>query len=203
MATTQQVRGILVGLRRQGFTQREIADFTGLSRGSVSDLLAGRRGIRPERAADVVERFSRPAYQRALESQDYMRDGRSLRDAAREADTTPATVLKYAGRALRKAPTGEWRARSSDRLPRVMRALAPEGEVRILVTDSKQASVISRYGHAVKRWREAGDRRDLDRFREQTVTTVDGRRVPLVTDETTLRRLSDAGEFIDIDDIYG
>lgn len=203
MATIRQVRSILTGLRQQGFTQREVAALTGLSRGLVSDLLAGQPGIGPERAADVVERFSRPAYQRALEAQDYMRDGRSLRDAAREADTTPATVLKYAGRALRKAPTGEWHARSSDRLPRIMKALAPEGEVRVLVTDSKQASLISRYGHAVKKWREDGDRRDLDRFRERTVTTVDGKRVPLITDEARLRRLSDAGEFVDMDDIYG
>jgi hypothetical protein len=83
-----------------------------------------------------------------------------------------------------------------------MRALAPEGEVRVLVTTSKQGSLISQYGHAVKRWR-MGDRRGLSRFKGQAVTTVDGRRVPLVTGEATLRRLSDAGEFKDIDDIYG
>ncbi len=202
MATTRQVRGILAGLRQQGFTQREIADSTGLSRSFVSGLLAGQRGIAPERGTNVVERFARPAYQRALEGLDHMRDGSSLLNAAREAGTTPPTVLKYAGRALRKSPTGGWRARASDRLPRIMKALAPEGEVRILVPDSKQATLISRYGDAVKRWRR-GDRRALDRFKGQTVTTVDGRRVSLVTDEATLRRLSDAGELRDIDDIYG
>lgn len=203
MAMTRQVRSVLTGLQRQGFTKQEIADFTGLSRGFVSDLLAGRRGIAPERAADVVERFARPGYLRSLEALDYVRDGLPLRSATRRADTTPATTLKYVGRALRKTPTGEWRARASDRLPRIMRALAPEGEIRVLVTDSQQATSISRYGHAVDKWRRTGDRRGLDELKGQTVTTLDGRRVPLVTDEVTLRRLSDAGEFVDMDDIYG
>lgn len=202
MATTRQVSNILTGLQRQGFTQREIAGFTGLSRGFVSDLLAGRRGISTERAADVVERFARHGYVRSLEALDYVRDGLPLADATRRAHTTPATALKYVGRALRKAPTGEWRARASDRLPRIMKALAPEGEVRVLVTDSRKASVLSRYGHAVKKWRETGDRRGIDRFRGQTVMTVDGRRVPLVTDEPTLRQLADAGELADVDDLY-
>src|SRR5438552_11377822 len=109
MATTRQVRSILRGLRQQGLTQRGIADFTGLSPSFVSDLLAGRRDIDPERATDVVERFTRPGYQRALEALDYMRDRRSLRAAAERAGASPATIRKFAGRALRKAPTGEWR----------------------------------------------------------------------------------------------
>lgn len=202
MATTRLVRSILTGLQRQGFKQQEIAHLAGLSRGAVSGLLAGRRAIGPERAADVVERFSRPAYQRSLEALDYLRDGLTMREAAKNAQTSSGTVIKNVGPVLQRGPAGEWRARSSDRLPRIMKALAPEGEVRVLVTDSKQASLISRYGHTVKRWR-LGDRPDLEQFKGQTVTTVDGRRVPLVTDEPTLRRLADAGEFVDMDDIYG
>jgi transcriptional regulator with XRE-family HTH domain len=64
MATTRQVRSILTGLKRQGFTQRDIARLTGLSRSFVSGLTAGRRAIASDRATDVVERFARPAYQR-------------------------------------------------------------------------------------------------------------------------------------------
>ncbi len=202
MATTRQVRSIIAGLQQQGLTRQAIAEFTGLSPGFVSSLLKGRRSIDPERAADVVDRFTRPGYLRALEAVDSMREGRSLQFATQGAATTPGTVRKYTGRTLYKTPTGEWRARSSDRLPRVMRTLAPEGEVRVLVTDSRQASLLSRYGHAVNQWR-LGERPSFDRFRGQTVMTVDGKRVPLVTDEITLRRLSDAGELVDIDDIYG
>ena len=203
MATTRQVRGIIGGLQRDGFTRRQIASLTGLSRSSVSGLLSGRHGISPERATDVVERFARPAFQRSLEVVDDMRDGVQWRDATEKAHTTSGTVIKNVGPVLQRGPAGEWRARASDRLPRIMKALAPEGEVRVLVTDSKRASLIGQYGNAVNKWRETGDRRDLDRFEGRIVTTVQGQRVPLVTDEAALRRLSDAGEFVDMDDIYG
>jgi hypothetical protein len=82
-----------------------------------------------------------------------------------------------------------------------MKTLAPEGEVRVLVTDSRQASLVSRYGRTVKQWR-LGERPSFEEFKGRVVATVEGKRVPLVTDEATLRRLSDAGELADIDDLY-
>lgn len=201
MATTRQVRSVLIGLRQQGFAQRDIAGLTGLSRSFVSDLLGGRRRIGSERATEVVERFAQPGYLRSVEVVDHMRGGLSLRDAARKVHTTPATVLKHVGPVLRKGPKGEWRARASDRLPRIMRALTQEGEVHVLVTDSKQASLLGQYSSALRGW-SRGDRPDLSPFKAQTLTTVDGRRIHLLTDETKLRRLADAGELRDIDDVY-
>jgi transcriptional regulator with XRE-family HTH domain len=206
MTTGALAARILSALKQQGLTRQEMATLTGAPVRLLSAVLSGRRTIPPARATAVIERFSRPQYVRGLEVLDRVRDGVPLAVAVREAHTTVANVRKHVGSALRKTPAGEWRARASDRLPRIMTTLLEDGEARVVVTSSKQASVLSRYAHAIRRVRQPrrpGDRPDLKPFARHTVTTVDGRRAHLVTVEATILRLSDAGEFVDLDDIYG
>ena len=80
-----------------------------------------------------------PTSDRAFEAQNrafhalsrMRRDGLSLRDAAREEGTTPATIRKRLPAALRKTRTGRWVATKSDRYARILSLPGPHGPVTL------------------------------------------------------------------------
>ena len=116
-----------------------------------------------------------------------------MRRAAREEGISPATVLRHAGKALRKTSGGTYEARKSDRLLRVLILPTPAGLAEIATLDSRAATVAGEYWNAVTHFLETGDETELARFRGVTITDAQGNAMPLLTDPDELERLGAAG----------
>lgn len=83
-----------------------------------------------------------PARYRALEVLSRMRtEGLSMTKAARRAETSVKSIIKYVGSALKKNATGRYQAKPSDRLTRVINFYTDGGPVEITVKSSRAASV--------------------------------------------------------------
>ncbi len=104
------------------------------------------------------------ARERSLEALQQMRsEGLSLTRAARQSHTTPATVRKYVGSAVRQTRGGRYVATPSDRLTRRVWFLTKAGKVEVAVRGSRPASRVARYMAAVDRYLRTGETSDLDR----------------------------------------
>ena len=126
--------------------------------------------------------------------------GLSRARAAIELHTTPKTVMRYVGIALRREESGKYRALPSDRLPRFLRFLTPAGQVHITVRGSRTATKISEYMAAVDHYLRTGDTAGLSRFTGKYVRA--GKLTyPFVTDPRALDRLANAGE-VAFEDLY-
>lgn len=137
--------------------------------------------------------------ERALAAVREMRAGRSLTTAARRSGTTPRTVRRYAGKALSKKGSRVAVA-PYDRVPRTLRFLTEQGAIALTVSDSRQASQIAQYWHAVDTYLTDGDRRLLRPF-ERLVLRVRGTRHRFITDPRLLDRLANAGQ-VEFEDLY-
>jgi hypothetical protein len=143
---------------------------------------------------------SRETRRRTLEALGYMREGLSLRRAARKAHTTPKSMRKFLGSAIHKAKAGRYKAKAWDRLTREMWLYTPEGRVPLEVRDSRSASRIGRYMAAVAAFLKTGDEGPLQAFRRKVV--VVGRvGHPFLTDPLVLERLAAAGE-VSLETLY-
>ena len=120
-------------------------------------------------------------------------EGVSLRQASREFEIDPRTVVRLGRPALRKRANGQYKAEASDRLLRVLVIPTREGLREIAVRDSRQASQVAEYWNAVHRYLETGDDSALRKFRRKRITDAKGARVPLLTDLDELDRLGSAG----------
>jgi hypothetical protein len=140
------------------------------------------------------------AYRRALDAIGFKRrfPAVPLSKAAKSSGTTLKTIRKYAGPAL-LVRSGRLDVTPSDRLPRRMRMLTPQGEVAVSTTSSRTASRISRYNNAVRDFYATGDTTALKPFRGKGVRSG-GARYEFVTDPRVLNRLGRAGavHFLDI-----
>lgn len=152
----------------------------------------------PPRSADDL--FARPRrfqdrWSRVTHVISKMRaEGVSLRQASREFEIDPRTVVRLGRPALRKRANGQYKAKASDRLLRVLVVPTREGLREIAVRDSRQASQVAEYWNAVHRYLETGDDSALRKFRRKRITDAKGVRVPLLTDRDELDRLGNAGE---------
>ena len=137
------------------------------------------------------------AYRRARDALSQMREGDSLKVAARKARTTPNTVIRYAGDALEKGPGGRWSAKSSDRLPLLpMNVLTTEGMRFIAPRGRRQASLIGGHNNAVRHFRDTGDESQLKKFKGKKVAGF-----TLETDPDKIEVAAHKGE-LDFEDIY-
>jgi hypothetical protein len=143
----------------------------------------------------------REAYDKSLAVLSRMRGGESLTHAAREEQTTPDTVLRYAGSALTRTAKGRYVAKRRDRLYRYMRFLDEGGEVWIEPADSHEASKLGEYWNAVGHYLATGDDAPLARFRWMRLRTRQKTSLPFVTDLDVLDRLGWAGE-LSFESIY-
>ncbi len=143
----------------------------------------------------------REARNRALHALSLMRQGWSLQAAARDSGTTPETVLRYVGSALRRTDEG-WRPSPEDGLTRTMLFLFPDGPDFITIRGLEQASLIGRYWNAVRIYLEEGDDRELRRFAGRSVIDVKGQRHRFITEARTIRRLARAGQVGGFNSIY-
>lgn len=143
----------------------------------------------------------REAYARAVEAVALMRrEGKSLRAAAREAGTTPATVLRYARSALRQDGR-TWKARPTDNLIREVRYQTPGGRTETaLVQGADEARKVAQWQSAVLHFQRTGDADYLRRLRHKTFVDAHGRRHRLPTDPELIRGWSRLGR-IDIEEV--
>lgn len=146
---------------------RQIADFLGLPERRQETIL---------RAYSVVSRL------RAGEGW--------LRGLSREEQTTPRTVRRIAGSALRKTSHGRWAARGSDQLRRPMRVISTQGVVESMVRSSGEATLDSRHANVVGRFlaNDPRAREELRQFRGERVGSY-----ALETDEQRLKALARRG----------
>jgi len=136
---------------------------------------------------------------RALAALRDMRAGHSLTTAARRSGTTPRTIRRHAGKALKQKGARVLPA-AYDRVPRSLRFLTDRGPIALTVRDSRQASQISGHWHAIDTYLREGDRRLLKTY-ERLALRVGGKRYRFVTDPRLLERLAQAGQF-SFEDLY-
>jgi len=160
-----------------------------------------RVGRKRKRRVKKLSPKSQLARSNALEVLSLMRTkGHSLAQAARLAETTPRTVLKYAKSALSFTEGGRYRAKPSDRIPRSLRFPTADGLIAVTVRSSKTASKIGQYWAAVDHYLRTGDTEGLAQFRDKSIRTGNVT-FEFITDPRTLKRIASAGE-IAFEDIY-
>ena len=167
-------------------------------------LVKKRRSSRPPRNRPLAPRTAEQYFAKSERFQDRwsrvthviskMRaEGVSLRQASREFEIDPRTVVRLGGPALRKRANGQYKAKASDRLLRVLVVPTREGLREIAVRDSRQASQVAEYWNAVQTYLATGDAAALRKFRGKHITDAKGARVQLLTDRDELDRLGSAG----------
>ncbi len=135
----------------------------------------------------------RRARDRSLEALRLMRTkGLPLRRAAERVGTTPRTMLRYVGVALRKR-AGAYHATPHDHLLRPLAFPTDRGNVTVWVRSSKDASEVAHYQNAVRLYVQTGDASELEAYRGRSVTDANGKLWPFLTDRKTVRRLGNAG----------
>lgn len=117
----------------------------------------------------------------------------SLREASREFDLDPRVVTRLGKSALRKRKNGQYVAKRSDKLLRILAIPTADGVREIAIRDSRQASVLGKYWAAVQKYLQTGDASGLKKFHRKRITDASGRRVPLIIVQAELDRLGSAG----------
>ncbi|HEX4228896.1 MAG TPA: hypothetical protein VHZ07_09505 [Bryobacteraceae bacterium] len=120
-------------------------------------------------------------------------DRLSLSKAAKEAGVKSQTVVRWAGRAIKKQPNGRYSVSKTDSLLRVMRIPSNEGQQEVSLRNSKYGSTVGRYMDAVQKYLRTGDSSALKKFRGKKVKDANGNEIRLVTDLKELNRLGSAG----------
>jgi hypothetical protein len=123
-----------------------------------------------------------------------------LKAAARESHTTPRTIRKYLGSALKVGSNGRITPTTFDRYARTMRFLTPQGLTEVTTRDSRSASKIAKYWAAVDHYLKTGDASRLRPFKGQSIRTGKVSH-PFITDTRTLKRLGYAHE-VRFEDLY-
>ncbi len=155
---------------------------------------AAKRLATPQRvgAKAGIKALARPSRVRALDALSRMRKGASIGMAARESDTTIATVKRYVATALRKGDGGRIIASRSDRMAAYMEVPTGTGSKFMLVIGSRSRHLLSAYWAAAHNFRDWGIPEFLAPFEGQTIN-VEGVEVPLITDPHVLTRLFKEG----------
>ena len=148
---------------------------------------------------DAIPRNAKQAEsrERALAVLALSRRGKLLLSAAAKIEgMRPSTVLRYAGSGFKKYGK-DYQAKKSDRIRRTLVVLDSKGKRGVTVRTPRDASQISRYWNAVKKFQRTGDYSALKRFR--------GKRIPrsrskFVVSPAKLRMFGDAG--LDFEKLY-
>lgn len=141
----------------------------------------------------------REIYERALHAVSLSRRHK-LTAAAREAHTTPAAVLRYAGSAFTRRH-GQRAAKPRDKLERELLLYDQRGSYRVTVRSSTTASRISEYHNVVRHFVLTGDPSRLQAFDGKFIIDAGGKRHRFLADPQAIRELARAGTF-GFDSIY-
>lgn len=117
----------------------------------------------------------------------------SLREASREFGLDPRVVARFGKSALRKRKNGEYVARRSDKLLRILAVPTESGVREVAIRDSRQATQLGKYWVAVQKYLQTGDDSALKKFRRKRITDASGKKIPLVLDNNVLDQLGSAG----------
>jgi hypothetical protein len=152
----------------------------------------------PIRSAKTFAKLNgrqRETYQRTLDALSGMRRGQSLDLAAREAGTTPRTVRRYVGAAVKRQ--GSRYVLGRDRLVRpAMRVLSSGCVERVDGLGRRDSRIAGRHANALKRYLDTGDASELQRLRGASVGGYE-----LETDLDVIDELAARGE-LEFEDIY-
>lgn len=155
---------------------------------------------RSRRSTRRLARTNPLARERALNALTFMRRGMSLRNAAREAHTTPATIQRYVPRAVVRTSAGRYTATKSDQYTRTLRMLTAQGQKAITVRGSRGAGRVAEYWAAVDHFLKTGSVARLRKFRGQSIR-AEKVTYPFLTNPELLKRLAAAGE-VQFEDLY-
>jgi hypothetical protein len=128
--------------------------------------------------------------------------GISLRQAAREFEIDPRTVVRRGGSALRRRKSGRYAATPTDRLLSLLKIVTPEGLRDVLVSSSRQRSRLGRYWSALQKHLQTGDSSALLKFEGKYIIDAHGSRIPFLTDLDQINRLASA-DVLRFESIYG
>ena len=154
------------------------------------------RRVRTTSDIAALHPSERLARRQALEAVSRMRrDGLSLTRAAERSNTTPAAVVRHAGKALARSPGGRYLA-VPDAILRPMSMLSTEGVIEVDIRRSGEATLIGAHWAAVGRLLERGDTSGLRPFARRKVA---GHRFE--TDPAAIEDLGRRG-VVSFEDIY-
>ena len=118
----------------------------------------------------------------------------SLRTASRDFGLDPRVVTRLGKAALRKRKNGQYVAKRSDKLLRILAIPSPDGVREIATRDSRQATNLGKFWAVVQKYLQTGDSSALKKLRRKYIIDASGKRIPLLTDLAELDRLGSAGE---------
>jgi hypothetical protein len=118
----------------------------------------------------------------------------SVTQAAKEVGISRKKAIQLAGSALTRQSNGRYKAKSFDKLLRVLVIPSKEGLTEVSVKDSRTASTLASYSDAVQRFLRTGDAKKLRTFKSLKITDASGNPIKLLTDTKELTRLGHAGE---------
>lgn len=155
---------------------------------------AAKRLAMPQRvnAKAGMKALTRPSRVRALDALSRMRRGALIGTAARESETTVATIKRYVGNALRKSSGGRIIPSHSDRMAAYMEVPTTAGSKFLLVIGSRSRTLLNQYWMAARQFRDWGFSEFLEPFEGKTIN-VEGVEIPLITDPHILTRLFKEG----------
>jgi hypothetical protein len=127
------------------------------------------------------------------------REGASASKAAHDEQLKLKTFRKGAGRSLyRSGPGKPWKARSEDQLHFLMTILTRPGPLDVIVSNSRERKLLSKYNLALRMFRAGED------GAEAALKALEGKKVAghtLITDIAVLIELEEAGQ-LDFEGFY-
>lgn len=137
----------------------------------------------------------------ALKGLDLMRDKVPLTKASKEVGLIAETFKGHIGAAIFKRK-GRWRAKKFDIIERQMQINEREKIKSIVVTNSKDASLIGQYHNDVKKALETGDEKILRRYKRYVIKDSRGKRHRLETRLNKIYEIEEAKEEPELFEIY-
>lgn len=130
-----------------------------------------------------------------------MRSGKSLTYSSKEFGLDKKTVKQHIKSAIRKKRE-RWVAKRTDRIERCLIINEKGQSIEIIVTNSKDASLIGEYHNAVKKFLETGDKSLLEKFKRRVIKDSKGKKHKLETNPDKLYEISEAREDEEFFEIY-
>jgi len=130
-----------------------------------------------------------------------IRDRRSLTKVCKEFGIFPRTVRTHLGTSIYKKK-GRWIAKKFDRIQRQLN-IYERGRIKsIIVTNSKDASLIGKYYNDVKKALETGNESILKKYKRRYIRDTKGKRHKLETRLEKIREIEEAKEDPEFYQIY-
>jgi len=130
-----------------------------------------------------------------------MKRGESLTRASQEVGLSRQELLSYLRSALKNS-SGRWYPKKIDYIERAMQ-IYEKGEVRtIIVTNSRDASIIGEYFTTVRKYLESGDYSVLKKFKKIIIIDAYGKKHRLETRPDKIRDIEEAKEDSEYFEIY-